>query len=432
MRDSPEFQERMFSWLDSIIKCQLPSTTTLLEEADGALKAPDLPAGKPDPRLSREPKVLPLSESEFEVAFRETVEDLAILFNWHDHKETCWKHLKNGEPRIDENCRMRIDGSTNPFTHLDKDTESIILKRLHPRINNYNDLIIFLLRCNMDIKYVGSGEAAKALVYYVTDYITKGTLSTHVGLAALEYAIKRNNDKFDPTSDTSHNRAEVNRSLFTKTVMALMSKQEMSHQQVMSYLVGGGDCYTSHHFKIVKWGDFDRLIAKAEMASHITDPADTGMDYMDSSLSVVDAGDVCTKDIDLDDQADDDERAAVGAEEVTVVVNDNFVGIASNIQDYPKRSLEPAFDKLCLWDHEELVVKISRASEEKRAERAEEKEQVEEAHHVAGATHNNPKKKPSGRKAGRSARRIHKRSQAIRDPYQQISYRACSERVIGG
>jgi hypothetical protein len=29
----------------------------------------------------------------------------------------------------------------------------------------------------MDIKYIGSGEAARALVYYVTDYITKATLN---------------------------------------------------------------------------------------------------------------------------------------------------------------------------------------------------------------------------------------------------------------
>ncbi|KAJ7084457.1 hypothetical protein B0H15DRAFT_923743 [Mycena belliarum] len=87
---------------------------------------------------------------------------------------------------------MRIDGTVNPLTRIDPETESIILRRLHPRINNYNELVIFLLRCNMDIKYVGSGEAAKALVYYVTDYITKGTLSTHVGLAAVEYAIKMN------------------------------------------------------------------------------------------------------------------------------------------------------------------------------------------------------------------------------------------------
>ncbi|KAJ7741070.1 hypothetical protein B0H16DRAFT_1215718, partial [Mycena metata] len=260
MRESPEFKDNMFSWLESIIKCQLPSDTELVVETDGALKPPLLPPDRPDPRLTKEPTVKDMPEEEFQAAFRTTVEELVILFNWHDHRPTCWKHLKNGQPRNDDSCRMRIDGSTQLCTHLDEQTESIILRRLHPRINNYNELIIFLLRCNMDIKYIGSGEAAKALVYYVTDYITKGTLSTHIGLGALEYAIKRNLEKFGPGGATSHDNEAVNRSLFTKTIMALHSKQEMSHQQVMSYLVGGGDCYTSHSFKVVKWGEFDRHI----------------------------------------------------------------------------------------------------------------------------------------------------------------------------
>jgi hypothetical protein len=41
-------------------------------------------------------------------------------------------------------------------------------------------MVIFLMECNMDIKYIGSGEAAKALVFYITDYITKASLATHV------------------------------------------------------------------------------------------------------------------------------------------------------------------------------------------------------------------------------------------------------------
>ncbi|KAJ7774869.1 hypothetical protein B0H16DRAFT_1303005, partial [Mycena metata] len=260
MNESPEFQQKMFRWLESIIKCQLPSTTDPVVETEGEMKAPARDPAKPDPRLTKDPRTAPMTDEEFQRAFRETVEELAILYNWHDHRDTCWKHLKNGERRNDENCRMRIDGSINPFTHLDPATESIVLRRLHPRISNYNELVTFLLRCNMDIKYVGSGEAAKALVYYITDYITKGTLATHVGLVALEYAIKKNQEKFDPAKNAHYLDVEVNRSLTTKTIMALMSKQEMSHQQVMSYLVGGGDFYASHTFKVVKWGDFDRAI----------------------------------------------------------------------------------------------------------------------------------------------------------------------------
>ncbi|EGO04557.1 hypothetical protein SERLA73DRAFT_128574 [Serpula lacrymans var. lacrymans S7.3] len=40
-----------------------------------------------------------------------------------------------------------------------------------------------------------------------------------------------------------------------------MARQEMSHQQVMSYLIGGGDCYTSHSFHVLRWSEFDQYIS---------------------------------------------------------------------------------------------------------------------------------------------------------------------------
>ncbi|KAJ6517154.1 hypothetical protein DFH09DRAFT_940470, partial [Mycena vulgaris] len=260
---NPDFKAGMFSWMESIISCQLPGMTgPIVETCAEDSKAPTRPPGWNNPQLSKGPLVGTMSEEEFERQFQETVKDLAVTCNWHDHTHTCWKHVKPGHPKNDKSCRMRIDGTTRALTELDEETQSILLKRLHPRINNFNEFIMFLLRCNMDIKYVGSGEAAKALVYYVTEYTTKSTLPTHVGLAAIEYAIKKNKDKFDAgvSAAPAASEATVDRSLFTKTVMAIMARQEISHQQVMSYLVGGGDRYTSHTFRTVRWGDFDRHI----------------------------------------------------------------------------------------------------------------------------------------------------------------------------
>ncbi|EGN93472.1 hypothetical protein SERLA73DRAFT_78767 [Serpula lacrymans var. lacrymans S7.3] len=124
----------------------------------------------------------------------------------------------------------------------------------------------------MDLKYIGSGEAAKALVYYITDYITKSQLPTHIGLSAVMYAIRQNTSKFESSDAPT---STVNHSLFTKTVNAMMARQEISHQQVMSYLIGGGDFYCSHSFKMLKWCIFDGYI------SH-TFPADVNSDILSS------------------------------------------------------------------------------------------------------------------------------------------------------
>ena len=56
---------------------------------------------------------------------------------------------------------------------------------------------------NMDIKYIGSGEAVKALVFYMINYITKSSLFTYLRLQALVYTIKLNIDKYAEQKDTT-------------------------------------------------------------------------------------------------------------------------------------------------------------------------------------------------------------------------------------
>ena len=43
----------------------------------------------------------------------------------------------------------------------------------------------------MDIKFVGSGESAKAILYYITDYISKAQLKAHVAYAALKLVVTK-------------------------------------------------------------------------------------------------------------------------------------------------------------------------------------------------------------------------------------------------
>ncbi|KAJ8473925.1 hypothetical protein ONZ51_g7564 [Trametes cubensis] len=269
MVSSETYRERMFRWLESTIKCQLPGDGAVVVERNGPLPKPrHIPGSSTShPGSMSAPSIEAFEKIEdFEAAFNTYVTELVEVYNWHEHNSTCFKYVPGG--RIPSNpadqddlCRMRINGSTCGATHLDDESGAVLLRRLHPRIASYNDLVVFLMKCNMDIKFIGSGEAAKALLYYVTDYITKPSLPMHVGLSALSYAIQRTNEKFPPTSETiPTNRS---RGALTIAVNRMISRQEMSHQQVMSYLVGGGDVYTSHTFRILHWGKFDRLFKQA-------------------------------------------------------------------------------------------------------------------------------------------------------------------------
>ncbi|PPQ74673.1 hypothetical protein CVT26_005519, partial [Gymnopilus dilepis] len=252
LRTSPEYKERFIKWLESIVMNEFP---TLHEDrADDPSRnkrerSKDL--GEPHPGTIKGP-LAPENDSQslndFWTEYNQFLIRLLNEYNWHEHNATCWKYLKRGEEKKDSNCRMRMDGSTCPTTIVDVETGHFRLRRLHPWISSYTDVVTFLMQCNMNIQFIGTGLEAKAFIYYVTDYVTKACLPLHAGLAALAYAVKKINElsklrKEDPE--------RFYMSALTKFVNSMMGKQEISHQQVMSYLVGGGDHYTSERFQNV-------------------------------------------------------------------------------------------------------------------------------------------------------------------------------------
>ncbi|RPD54713.1 hypothetical protein L226DRAFT_431125, partial [Lentinus tigrinus ALCF2SS1-7] len=262
MIESEEYQSHIFRWLESIIKSELLGTLEITTEPDGnPLPRPRFreSPSQPHPGVRPLPRITDIPPHEFREQYVNSVNELVEQYNWHQHTQTCWKYLRRNQDRSDANCRMRIDGSTRPVTVLDPDTLSIQLRRLHPRIANYNDLIIFLLQANTDIKHIGSGEAAKALIYYITDYITKSSIPAHLGLAALMYAITTTSSKYaripqwTPAQDTG---------ALTILVNSMLARTEISHAQVMSYLVGGGDHYTSHRYRLLHYTTFDRTVRR--------------------------------------------------------------------------------------------------------------------------------------------------------------------------
>ncbi|KAJ7314534.1 hypothetical protein DFH08DRAFT_917801 [Mycena albidolilacea] len=195
--------------------------------------------------------------------YTEQVTRLVKEYNWHEHRETCWKHLRSGDPHDDTTCRMRMNGVTSAETQVDSESGSIILKRLHPRISNYNEVLAFLLRSNVDVKYV-----VQALVYYITDYVTKSELPVHARLAAIEAAMQKTELQYENQTISADS---CGKNLLIKSLNAIMARTELSHQQVMSYLVGGGDVYRSHEFRTMIWNDVEEYLKLKESAETIPD-----------------------------------------------------------------------------------------------------------------------------------------------------------------
>jgi hypothetical protein len=172
----------------------------------------------------------------------------------HAHTRTCYKHQKQGEKA---ECRFGHDENNfRETSDFDPETAELCLRCLEGLVNNFNTTMLEAIRCNMDIKFIGSGESAKAILYYITDYITKSDLKTHIAFAALELAVKKLGE-FDPNADEATTRAKQ---MLQKCTYAMVSHQELSAQQVAAYLVGRGDHYTSHRFRNLYWTGFEASV----------------------------------------------------------------------------------------------------------------------------------------------------------------------------
>ncbi|TFK81782.1 hypothetical protein K466DRAFT_578429 [Polyporus arcularius HHB13444] len=307
MIEDEEYQSRLFTWLESLIKCEPLGTSTVVPTS--ALPRREHPRpprpGFVHPGTERLPRIDALLPADFRDQYHRMVNRLVDEFNWHDHTETCWKYLRRGQPRTDGNCRMRMDGTTHEHTDLDTDTLSIRLRRLHPWIASYNDIVIFLLQANMDIKHIGSGEGAKALIFYITDYITKSSIPAHLGLAALLYAIDRTDVKYKGVQHWT-----------PREQSGALNILEISHQQVMSHLVGGGDHYTSHLFRLLHYRTFESTVLRywypernAPVATSLRPPSAstsyTRLEPTVSSPEETQVGEPRTSESGLGDTADD-------------------------------------------------------------------------------------------------------------------------------
>ncbi len=360
MGGSTQYTSAVFTWLESLIKCELlgcrqvvvPRTGETLDhpvwkESEGRVH----PCATPQPVLEEYADCPERVEEEYEHYVNELVHEC----QWHDHTDTCWKYLRRGEPRDDAHCRMRMDGATREYSEIDPETGSVLLRRLHPRIANYNDLILFLMRSNMDIKHVGSGEGAKALVYYVTDYVTKAPMPVHVGLSALLTAVEKAQDR---VKDVSVVDARTSRGALTTTVNCLLSRQETSYPQVMSYLVGGGDHYASHRFRPLHFRAFERAVDRfwktgvSPADSSRRDPVGGVADgVQENSGGTVSSDDVASE------------------ESVTLRLGSGDISAINQAEDYLLRSRAEEFESLCLYEFVGMVEKVSKISEARRLDR---------------------------------------------------------------
>ena len=196
--------------------------------------------------------------------FKYTVDDLILHSNVHN----CSKNVSTNEKKDKKDrptcinkqgkCKARFPRSLFEQTEVDPKTGALNIKKGEAWINTLSPLVTFLLRCNSDVTSLLSGTAIKAIVAYVSDYITKPGLKTHTIFSAIKNVFDRNSEMLGG----SLKRKEKARKILTQTVNCLTSKIEIGGPMASLYLLGNPDHYTGHKFIPVYWKNYVRETLK--------------------------------------------------------------------------------------------------------------------------------------------------------------------------
>ena len=196
--------------------------------------------------------------------YNEEVDDIILKSNVH----TCSSGIKkNGEVVKNKDykgclnnkwkkCKARFPRKIVSESAAEKETGRIELKKMEEFINTFTTVVTYLLRCNSDVTCLHSGTAVKAVVAYVSDYISKFSLKTHTIFDTIRSVYARHLESLNTTSD----RADVARRLMTKIVNSLTVKMEIGAPMASMYLLGNPDHYTNYTFVPFYWKSYVNYI----------------------------------------------------------------------------------------------------------------------------------------------------------------------------
>jgi hypothetical protein len=142
---------------------------------------------------------------------------------------------------------------------VDPETGALNMKHGEAHMNTFTPLLTYLLRCNSDVTSLLSGTAVKAVVAYVTEYVTKPGLKTHSVFDTIHSVFDRNSELIGG----NQKRNEKARRVLTQIVNALTAKIEIGGPMAAMYLLKHPDHYTSHKFKIFYWKSYVREVRAA-------------------------------------------------------------------------------------------------------------------------------------------------------------------------
>ena len=273
-----DFQKKLISWLESchIGEFMTGSKQDILERVakqseSKSYRDPTETLPQPPPPLcqlnhSKDDNCQSCTElNMWWKTFDNTVDDLLSKSNIHNCERginkdgSVSKRYVSCKDNKEGKCKARFPRSTFESTQVDPETGALSIKKHEAWMNFITPVLTYITRCNTDVTCMWSGTALKAVIMYVSDYITKTGLKTHIIFESIRSVF----DKHNEILSSSLSEREKARKLMNKIVNALSTKNEMGAPMVCMYLLDNPDHYTNHKFVPFYWYAF---VAEAQKA----------------------------------------------------------------------------------------------------------------------------------------------------------------------
>ena len=212
------------------------------------------------------------------------------------------------------NCRARFPRDLHESTTVDTEDGHIMMKKLEAFLNTFTPCLTYLIRSNSDVTSLLSGTSIKAIVSYISDYVTKPTLKTYQIFSSMYDVFERHAP--GPLPDRKQ-QDDNSRRLILKVVNSLSSKMEIGSPMASMYPLGNPDHYTGHTFVPFWWKSYVSTVMRVWSSENGPRSND--------SVDIASHTNISTSE--LDDYATGSDKVFIGCE------HGKYVG-TSNMDDY--------------------------------------------------------------------------------------------------
>ncbi|KAJ7914978.1 hypothetical protein B0H13DRAFT_1610997, partial [Mycena leptocephala] len=124
--------------------------------------------------------------------------------------------------------------------------------KTEPQLNTFSRALTYFSRSNTHVTSLSSGTAVKAVVSYVSDYVSKLGLKTYQAFASVFDVFERNSENLANGADG----VETARTLMRQMINSMSTKMEIGSPMTSMYLLGNPDHYCSHQYVNFPWRSY--------------------------------------------------------------------------------------------------------------------------------------------------------------------------------